>query len=68
MALKQEHFALTDDELGKINAVIREATDAYDAHDPDADPPDQVTVWFEFAARRGRFVSVSIAGKHFDIA
>ncbi len=68
MALKQEHFALTDDELGKINAVIREASDAYHAHYPDEAPPDQVTISFGFAAGPARFLSVSIAGKHFDVA
>lgn len=61
MALTRESFALTDDELAKINAYCQQRAAGYAQEGED--PAQQVNVIFEFVAGLGRGISVAYDGQ-----
>jgi hypothetical protein len=67
MGLTRDAFALTDEELKRLNAVIEETVTAYFKAAPHEDPLDGMSVIFTFVPGFGRSIEVDIAGRRIDV-
>lgn len=67
MGLKHDDLRLTDDQLKRLNDAIDEKTTTFHRANPDADPPDAMTVTFNFVFGWGRSIDVRIGGLSFEM-
>lgn len=67
MGLTKEDFALTDEELGKLNAVVEATVTAFYEAAPEEDPLDGMSVIFTFAPGFGRSIEIDVAGRLLDV-
>lgn len=62
MGLKHDDFQLTEEQLDRLNTAIDEQVAAFYHDNPDVDPPDAMTVRFNFVFGFGRSIDVRVGG------
>jgi hypothetical protein len=67
MSLTRSDFDLTDDELKKLNSTIQKAVSDRLANSPDEDPPDALSVTFNFIFGVGRDLEINLAGLSHEV-
>lgn len=67
MGLTRDDFALTDEELKRLNAVIEDTVTAYFKAAPKEEPLDGMSVILTFVPGFGRSIEVEIAGRRVDV-
>jgi hypothetical protein len=67
MGLTQDDFRIPHDKLNELNASIEQAVSAHFARNPDEDPPDGMSVTFNFAFGFGRDLDVRVVGQTITI-
>lgn len=67
MSLQRDDFMLTEEELQKLNALIRKTVNEIYEAAPEEDPLDGMSVIFTFTPGLGRSIEIDIAGRLIDI-
>ncbi len=67
MGLTQDDFKISQDKLDELNAAIEQAVSGYFERNPDEDPPDGMSVTFNFAFGLGRDLDVLVVGQTISI-
>ncbi len=67
MGLTQDDFRIPQDKLNELNAAIEQAASGYFKRNPDEDPPDSMSVTFNFAFGLGRDLYVHVVGQTISI-
>lgn len=67
MGLTHDDFKIPQDKLNELNAAIEQAVSGYFARNPDEDPPDGMSVTFNFAFGLGRDLYVNVVGQTISI-
>lgn len=62
MALRKADLELTEVQVDRINEAIAHRLDAFYRDNPDADPPDSMSITFSFVFGLGRSVDVQVGG------
>jgi hypothetical protein len=68
MGLTRNDFALTDDELNKLNAAVEATVSEFFRFAPTEDPLDGMSVIFTFVPGFGRSIEVDVAGRRIDVS
>ena len=67
MALTRNDFLLSDKDLEKLNGAIQKKVAELLAESAEEDPPDALSVTFNFVFGFGRNIEVSLAGTHLEL-
>ncbi len=62
MGLTRTDLELTEAQLDRLNAAVAARLDAFYRDNPDADPPDHLSVTFTFLPGLGRELEVRVGG------
>ncbi len=62
MGLRKTDLELTEVQLDHINEAVSRRLDAFYRENPDADPPDSMSITFNFVFGLGRSVEVHVGG------
>jgi hypothetical protein len=68
MGLTREDFALSDEELQKLNALVEATATKFHQDAPDEDPIDGMSVIFTFAPGFGRSIEIDLVGRRIDVS
>lgn len=62
MGLTRSDLELTEAQLDRLNAAVSARLDAFFQENPEADPPDAMSVTFNFVFGFGRDLEVQVGG------